>query len=220
MENKVVDQYIHEFEIYLKPLTKEERSDVLEFYREYIIDANLDSMDKIHNKLGTPRNLARRVLADYSIKMSEQNYPDVDNVHMTDNQKMKRNMSMIGWIILALFATPIAVPAAIALIAVVVLFVIAAVFFTLLFIFLVALSVVGAIGSIVIGILVIFQSFNTMLFYVGIGIAVLGLDFIIIPMIIAFCKWVFDVLVLFFRWVGKKLIPGRDSSAKEDKTNA
>jgi uncharacterized membrane protein len=152
--------------------------------------------------------------------MSEQNYPDVDNVHMTDNQKMKRNMSMIGWIILALFATPIAVPAAIALIAVVVLFVIAAVFFTLLFIFLVALSVVGAIGSIVIGILVIFQSFNTMLFYVGIGIAVLGLDFIIIPMIIAFCKWVFDVLVLFFRWVGKKLIPGRDSSAKEDKTNA
>lgn len=60
MKNKVIDSYIDEFEIYLHPLDDKEKQDVLEFYREYIIDANLQTSDAIINELGTPKHLARR----------------------------------------------------------------------------------------------------------------------------------------------------------------
>ncbi|AKP67130.1 DUF1700 domain-containing protein [Companilactobacillus ginsenosidimutans] len=220
MENKVVDAYIDELQGFLKPLNAAERDDVLEFYREYIIDAKLDTNDKIINELGSPKHLARRVLADYSIKMSEQNYQEIDDGKISDNEKMKKNAGMIWIIILALLASPIAIPVAIALILAVVLFVGLAVTFTLLFIFLVALSVVGGIGAIVVGIAVIFQSFTTTLFYVGAGLAILGVDLILIPLIISFCRWVWDVIVMFFRWIGKKLIHGRKTPVKEGKENA
>lgn len=39
METKAVDSYINEFKSYLAQLDQAERDDVVEFYREYIIDA-------------------------------------------------------------------------------------------------------------------------------------------------------------------------------------
>lgn len=220
MENKPVDSYIDEFQIYLSQLDKSERDDVIEFYREYIIDAQLDTYDKIINKLGTPKHLARKILADYSIKMSEDDYRQIDNGSITVDQKMKRNAGMIGLIILALLASPFLVPVAVVLCGVVALFILAAIFFTLLFAFLIAASVVLAIALIVVGILVSLQSFTTTILYVGIGLAILGLDFILLPLIIAFCKFVFDALVAFFRWIGKKLLHGRDIPTKGEKEHA
>lgn len=220
MENKAVDEYINDFEVYLKQLDKTERADVTEFYREYIIDANLTNIDEIINELGTPKHLARKVLADYSIKMSEDNYQHVESGSVTDNEKMKKNVSMIVLIILAVLASPVLIPVGIVLIGIAVMFVLLAIFFGLLFVFLVALSVVVAIAMIVAGIAVVFQSFTTTILYVGIGLAVLGLDFILIPLIISFFKWVFDVLVMFFRWIGKKLLNGRNAPKRRANKNA
>lgn len=220
METKAVDSYIEEFTSYLEQLDKAERDDVVEFYHEYIIDAELDTTQAIQEKLGTPKHLARKILADYSIKMSENNYQQMDNGSITANEKMKKNVGMIFLIILALFASPVLVPAAIALIGVVVLFILSALAFTLFVAFVLALSVVIGIGMIVGGIAVVFQSFTTTIFYVGVGLAILGLDCLLIPLIIAFCKWVFDVLIMFFRWVGKKLLHGRNTPQKEEKSNA
>ncbi|KRL66029.1 DUF1700 domain-containing protein [Companilactobacillus versmoldensis] len=220
MTDKAADQFIDKFEMYLQQLDKSERDDVVEFYREYLIDGKLDTADKINKKLGTPKHLARKILADYSIKMSEQNYQNDGYGFLTDNQKMKKNMIMIGLIILALLATPVAMPIAIGLIGVVLFFIVAAIFFTLLVLFLVALSIVGAIALIGVGFGVVFQSFLTSIFYIGVGLAVLGVDFIIVPLIVSFCKWLFDVLVVFFRWVGKKLLNGRNAPKKEGQDNA
>lgn len=177
-------------------------------------------MPDIQSKLGTPKHLARKILADYSIKMSENNYQQINNGSITTNEKMKKNVGMIVLIILALFASPVLVPAAIGLIVLAAFFVIAAFGFTLFVLFTVALSVVVGIGLIVVGIAVVFQSFTTTIFYVGVGLAILGLDCLLIPLIIAFCKWVFDVMVMFFRWVGKKLLHGRNTPQKEEKNNA
>ena len=116
MKNKVIDSYIDEFEIYLHQLDAKEKQDVLEFYREYIIDANLQTSDAIINELGTPKHLARKVLADYSIKMSEENYQNVQEGEITSNQRFSRNLKMIGLVILALMASPVAIIVAIILI--------------------------------------------------------------------------------------------------------
>ena len=220
MDNKAVSEYINEFKFYLKQLSKTDQDDVLEFYREYIIDAKLTTQDEIINELGTPKNLARKVLADYSIKMSENNYQNIDDGKISDNQKMKRNLGMIGLIVLALFASPVLIPAAIALVGVLILFAAAAIGIGLGFVFIVALSVVVGIAFIVVGLSVIFQSFLTTLLYIGAGLFILGVDFVLIPLIISFFKWIFDLLVMFFRWVGKKLLHGRNTPKKGDQTNA
>lgn len=220
MKNKAIDSYIDEFEIYLHQLNDKEIQDVTEFYREYMIDANLQSSDAIINELGTPKHLARKVLADYSIKMSEENYQNVDNGQMTSNERFSKNLKMIGLVILALMASPVAIMIAVILIPLILLFVGMAVFMVLLFFFLVAMSVVGGIGAIFIGISVIFQSFWTTIFYVGAGLLILGVDFFLIPIIIALCKWFFSVVVIFFRWLGKKLLHGRKTPMKGDKENA
>ena len=220
MKNKAIDTYIDEFEIYLHQLSDKEKQDVLEFYREYIIDANLQSSDAIINELGTPKHLARKVLADYSIKMSEENYQNVDNGPMTSNQRFSKNLKMIGLVILALMASPVAIMIAIILIPLILLFLGLGVLFVLLFLFMIAMSVVGGIGSIFVGLSVIFQSFGTTVFYVGMGLLILGADFFIIPIIVALLKWFFSVIVIFFRWLGKKMLRGRKTPMKGEKENA
>ena len=60
-----------ELEEYLDALTADEKSDVIEFYNEYIDDAGLETTDEIEKRLGTPRQLSRKVLADYSIKATD-----------------------------------------------------------------------------------------------------------------------------------------------------
>lgn len=214
MENKAVNEYIDELKVYLHPLDESEQNDVLEFYREYLIDANLTTTDAIVNELGLPKKLARKVLADYSIKMSEDNYQHVDNGHITDNERFKKNLGMIGLVLLALMASPIAIPVAIALVLALVSFFGLGILFILLFLFLLALSVILGIGSIFIGISVIFESLATSVFYIGGGLIILGLNFFIIPIVIAVVRWVFDLVVIFFRWLGKKLLYGRTTPMK------
>lgn len=220
MKNKASESYIDEFKIYLHQLSEKEQQDVVEFYQEYIIDANLQTSDAIINELGTPKHLARKVLADYSIKMSEENYQNVNDGHITSNERFSKNLKMIGLVILALMASPVAIMIAIILIPLILVFVGLAVFFVLLFLFLVAMSVVGGIGAIFVGLSVIFQSFGTTVFYAGAGLAILGIDFFLIPVIIALFKWGFSVIVIFFRWLGKKLLHGRKTPMKGEKENA
>jgi len=220
MKNKAIDSYIDEFKIYLHQLSDKEQQDVIEFYQEYMIDANLQNSDTIINELGTPKHLARKVLADYSIKMSEENYENVDNGQMTSNERFSKNLKMIGLVILALMASPVAILIAVILIPLILLFFGLAIFCVLLFLFFVAMSVVGGIGAIFMGLAVIFQSFSTTVFYVGAGLLILGVDFFLIPVVIALFKWFFSVIVIFFRWLGKKLLHGRKTPMKGEKKNA
>jgi len=220
MKNKVIDSYIDEFKIYLHQLSEKEQQDVIEFYQEYMIDANLQNSDTIINELGTPKHLARKVLADYSIKMSEENYESVDNGQMTSNERFSKNLKMIGLVILALMASPVAILIAVILIPLILVFFGLIVLCVLLFLFFVAMSVVGGIGAIFMGLAVVFQSFSTTVFYVGAGLLILGVDFFLIPVVIALFKWFFSVIVIFFRWLGKKLLHGRKTPMKGEKKNA
>lgn len=220
MSNRAIDSYIDEFKIYLHQLSESEQNDVVEFYQEYLTDAKLTSSDAIINKLGTPKNLARKVLADYSIKMSEENYQHVNDGRLTNNERFKKNIAMIGLVILALMTSPIALPIAFVVILMLALTVALGIFLVLSFLFLVAASVIGGIGAIFMGFSVIFQSFATTVFYLGVGLVILGIDFFLIPIIIALFKWFFSVIVIFFRWLGKKLLYGRKTPIKGEKKNA
>ena len=90
-----------ELEEYLDALTADEKADVIEFYNEYIDDAGLETTDEIEKRLGTPRQLSRKVLADYSIKAT-----DIES-HRSKKSKasVRSNGKMIWMILLALLAS-------------------------------------------------------------------------------------------------------------------
>ena len=56
----LIDQYMAELAGYLSSLDPEERQDVLEFYREYLLDAKLYSQSQIETELGTAKQLAHK----------------------------------------------------------------------------------------------------------------------------------------------------------------
>lgn len=99
------ENYLTELEEYLDALTADEKADVIEFYNEYIDDAGLETTDEIEKRLGTPRQLSRKVLADYSIKAT-----DIES-HRSKKSKasVRSNGKMIWMILLALLASPAAI---------------------------------------------------------------------------------------------------------------
>lgn len=173
--------YLAKFSALLVQLNDDERDEVLEFYREYLLDANLQDYDDCVAELGTPKQLARKILADYSIRFNE-------NLtgNSTKRQKSRAGVRTIWLIVLALLSTPITIPALIVILAV--LFALAAIVFAMT-IAIVAL-VVGltflSLSMITAGVGVFTQSLWTACFYIGSGLAAIGIELLVLPLVLWF----------------------------------
>ena len=66
-----MDKYIAEFKSYLNQLSDSEYHEVVSFYTEYLQDGGFDTYEASVAELGSPKQLARKVLADYSIRLLE-----------------------------------------------------------------------------------------------------------------------------------------------------
>ncbi|MFD1317733.1 DUF1700 domain-containing protein [Loigolactobacillus zhaoyuanensis] len=156
--------YLDEFQALLQGLSSDETSDVLEYYQEYILDAELIDYAAAVAKLGTPHQLARKTLADYSIRQSEP----------VTRATPRHNARLIWIIILALFASPIAIPLAIAVILMLIagILVIGAIIFAAMMV--VAGLLLAGGFALISGVAILFQSFATGIFYIGVGLAGLG----------------------------------------------
>lgn len=156
--------YLDEFKALLPGLSNDETSDVLDYYQEYILDADLADYAAVVAKLGTPQQLARKTLADYSIRQSAP----------VTLATPRHNARLIWIIILALFASPIAIPLAVA----VILMLIAGIVVVGAIIFAAMMVVAGLLlaggFALISGIAILFQSFATGVFYTGLGLAGLG----------------------------------------------
>lgn len=198
-----MDNYLTKFTALLAQLQDTERDEVVEFYREYLLDANITEYDDCVAELGTPKQLARKVLADYSIRFNE---------NLTGNtpktQQSKSGVRTIWWIILALLSTPITIPALFLLL--IALIVIAALAFAALatVIALAVTAVILAVSMLAAGIGVITQSFWVACFYIGCGLAVIGAALLIAPLVIWFVNLIIQgttklVQQLYHRFVKK-----------------
>ncbi|SEM34815.1 Uncharacterized membrane protein [Ligilactobacillus sp. WC1T17] len=160
------ENYLTELAEYLAALTPEERADVLEFYREFIDDANLNDTKAIEQRLGNPKRLSRKILADFSIKEVEMQKENNAN----QKASLKANSNMILKVILALLATPAA------------LVVLATVFVGLTFFGSIGIGIISLICVLVlVGIVCLYIGFSVLLanlmagiFYLGLGLLVLG----------------------------------------------
>ncbi|MCB7139717.1 DUF1700 domain-containing protein [Lactiplantibacillus plantarum] len=181
-----MNDYLSKFNALLVQLTDDERDEAVEFYREYLLDAAIANYDDCVAELGTPKQLARKVLADYSIRFNENL-----NANTSKRQKSQATVRTIWLIVLALLSTPITIPALIAILAV---------FFALA---VTVFAFVIAAGAILIGVTILAfamltagigifgQSLWVALFYLGSGLVIIGAELLVLPLFI----WLISVIL-------------------------
>lgn len=181
-----MNDYLNRFSALLVQLDDQERDEVVEFYREYLLDAAIQEYDDCVAELGTPKQLARKVLADYSIRFNENLTSDTSKT-----QRSKAGVRTIWWIILALISTPITIP--VLLVVLLALFVLGVLAFAALVTIagLVFGAAIVAIGMIAAGVAVFTQSIWVAIFYLGCGFTILGAGLLLFPLVV----WFISILI-------------------------
>jgi len=155
--------FINELKNKLRKLPYDEITEAINYYEGYFDDAGAENEQAVLAELGTPSAVASQIIADFAVKSADTEKPGNKNWRTT-------------WlVILALFASPIAIPIAIAVGAVALSLVVAlsAVIFSF---FAAGFGVtVGGIASVLAGLLVVFQSIPTTLLFLGMGLILLGI---------------------------------------------
>ena len=108
-------EFLQKLEYYLRHLTEDDKNDALEYYSEYIDDLGLGDDDDVCARIGTPREVSRQIIAQTTERrISEQ----------TEKKTVRGSGSILWLIILGIFASPIALPLAIAAVVIIIAFVI------------------------------------------------------------------------------------------------
>ena len=157
-------EFIAELKKCLHKLPFDEIKETAEYYEQYFEDAGIENEQVVITALGSPFNVAAGVIAEFAIK-------DVKN----DEKSAKSSLSAVWMVILAIFASPIAFPLALAVVIVAVAFII--VIFALIFSFGavgLALLLSGAV-SVIASIPLVVKSVATALFFLGFGSFSVGL---------------------------------------------
>lgn len=200
------EQYIADLASYLSPLTETERQDALEFYDEFIADGGLASRQAIEEKLGTPRQLSRKILADYSIKANEQSSQDG---HPASPHSSWR---VFWWVLVAIITSPLTF--GVGLVAVVVLIALAACLFGLA---VGAVAIVGslaavAVATLYVGVCLLFTAPMTGLYYGGIGLTAIGGFMVCLPLLYWLIRLLTQAVANFAKFIYQKIQARREGA--------
>lgn len=87
----------------LSRLPKEEIQAAMEYYSEYFDEAGPEREQEALRELGSPFRIAAQIKADYAVRQ------------LDESGGAKKGLTAIWWIVLGVFAAPVALPVAIAL---------------------------------------------------------------------------------------------------------
>lgn len=187
------EQFLTKLRNKLKCLPPEDVNDALEYYEEYLDDAGPENEAAAIAAWGDPEQVAAQILSDYAIKRADA------------EPSAKKGLSTVWLVILAIFASPMAVPIAAAAVCVMFALIVAAASVILGLGAAAAGLAAGGICSVVMGLCVIFQSFPTMIFYVGAGLFCAGFGVAMFLFVIWLSKISFHGIAKLF----SKLLPRR-----------
>lgn len=152
-------EFINELRTKLQRLPQEEIDAAIEYYEEYFEDAGPEHEEEIIRGLGSPTQIARQIIGDHALKAV------VEEKHISP----KKSLSTLWIVLLAIFASPIALPLAFAFVAVV-------------FALIVAMgAIVLAMGITVVAVgisfvIAIISSFITLFIHPATGLVLIGLS--------------------------------------------
>lgn len=199
-----IDHYFEELSQQLQILSDAERDDVLAFYHEFAEDAQLTDYSAMEAKLGSPKQLARKVLADYSVQQNQE-------VTKTGKKSSaKSNASMIWMIVLAILSAPISIP--LVIIAAAIIFSILVIAFSIivtigvtLAALIVTMAALAVFGLYVAGFM-IFKNVAVGIASLGLGCVALGITLLLVPVIRYSVKGLIHLTASFFRWLYSKFM--------------
>ena len=195
---KVIDDYISELEQNLADLPEKDREDVVEFYHEFLLDGDFIRRSTIEAELGTPKQLAINILADYSSK---------DDSVSPAKETPKSNLKASWYILLGICAAPIGIPLVLAILFV--LFFILAVFFGLFFAiiaFLFKFFVGGGLNFLKSLTLLFTHNWPVGCLYLGKSLICIGIILLLLPFIIKLGKILIAKCTQFMRNLGKNIL--------------
>lgn len=198
-------EYIQALQRLLMQLTTAEQQDVVAYYREYLQDAGITTYQEAVAALGTPQAVARKALADYSIKLNER-AADMGTTE-TDRQGTKENVRLIWVIILALLTSPVTIPIVLVLGALIV--AAGAVIFALVVtgITLLITGFVGGAVGLVVGLTMLFKTPAIGAFYLGLGLTAVGTSWLVTRGVIWLGRQLIMALAHFAKWAYNRWMP-------------
>lgn len=156
------NEFMFQLRTKLKRLPQSDAEDAVAYYQGYFDDAGPENEQAVIEELGSPSEVAGKIISEFAFKQLE-NQPAA-----------KKGFGAVGWVVLAILASPIALPIGIAILAVffaaivAVLSVLFAIGFT-------GIVVAGAgILSAVVGVTSVMTSPANTLYFVGAGMVALG----------------------------------------------
>jgi len=146
----------------LRKLPYDEIKEAVDFYEGYFDDAGEENEQVVLSELGSPSAVASEIIANFAVKKVDSKEPGSKSWRTT-------------WlVILALFASPIAIPVVLS-VSIVILALLIALFSVLLsFLATGAAMFFGGVACVIAGLMVVFQSVPTTIFYVGVGMILIG----------------------------------------------
>jgi len=153
------NEFLAQLRSKLRGLPADEVETALAYYDEYFDEAGEQNEQSVIAGLGSPSEVASKIIGDFAVK-------SIDNKKTTTKTKL----NIIWIIILGIFASPIALPLAIAATAVV--FALVVTVFSLI----VALAVtagalvLGGVGTLVAAMTLLFSDFATGIFFIGVAL--------------------------------------------------
>ena len=166
MMNK--EGFIKELDKRLKYIPKEDREDAIEYYTELISDMGLDEAQDITERLGSPKECAKKILDECTQK-------HVDEYE--ENKTVKGHATVVWLTIIGVLSLPVSLPLAVAVIIIALALVIVAfsVFLSL------AVAAVALVFSGLVALIAMWLApgFSQKLVVFGMGLAALGLGTLI-----------------------------------------
>lgn len=177
-------EFLSVLEKHLKPLPKEEINSALEYYSDYIDEMPEDSKEEQIEKLGNPKHIASRIMAEFSTSnVSPKNVEEAGDIsekysmaQTAGEDKTKSKSSVSVWtLVFAVLSAPITIPFAIALVAI--LFALVVIFGAVIFSLFAVVFAVGVSGVAVFiaGVLAFQTSVANGLIMLGVGLILVGL---------------------------------------------
>ena len=174
-------EFFNKLEQGLSKVSKEEKDAALDYYNEYFDDAGAENEEKVIEELGSPMQIAARIKADYAVKkLNEDTKPTV-----------KKGISAVWVVILAIFAAPIALPLAIGAAALAIGLLAALIGILIALVVSTAAFFIGGILVIASGIAVIATSVPASIFAIGVGLLILGTALLIGILVVMAARGIF-----------------------------
>ncbi|KRK47381.1 DUF1700 domain-containing protein [Secundilactobacillus kimchicus] len=202
-----MNNYIKEFSGYLGQLGATERDEVVSFYQEYLEDGGFETYDQAVGELGSPKQLARKVLADYSIRLLD------GTASQAADPKPQSEVRTIWIIILAILSTPITIPIAVVVLGIMFAVLVSAVAIIFAAVVIVFSILLVAVVAIFFGISLIGTNGWVAMTYLGGGLAAIGAFLILIPALIWLIRGLIRGALSISKWLYAKL--SRKNKAEE-----